>query len=158
MRRPPDLRRNPGPASARSGSRAAPGACLAAVRPGPSHIPSRSAEQPRSTSRLGRRRAPSGPRSAGGGTGYPTAGDYACPRAGGAAAPSPCAAPLCSPQSPTDSHVSRTRRDPASPIAPAVLLPLPATERPRTGGVVGLDVGAALAELDVSPAGVGRGE
>lgn len=48
----------------------------------------------------------------------------------------------------------------AAPTAPAVLLPQrsPLLRRPRPGGAVGLDVGAALAERNVSPTGFGRGD
>ncbi|XP_031449100.1 uncharacterized protein LOC116229034 [Phasianus colchicus] len=144
MRRPPDSRRNPGPASARSGSRAAPGAGLAVARPGPFHpVPFLRATPLRVPP--DRWREPSGPRRAGGGTSCALAGDYARPRAGGAAAPLPCAAPLCS--SPA---LLRRPEGSGRPSAAA----LPATERPRPGGAAGLDVGAALAERDVSPTGV----
>lgn len=108
-------------------------------------IPSRSSEQPRSASPPGRWREPSGPRRAGGGTSCALADEYACPRAGGAASSPPCAAPLCS--SPALLH------RPDGSVRPSAAA-LPATERPRPGGAAGLDVGAALAERDVSPAGV----
>lgn len=57
----------------------------------------------------------------------------------------PCAAPLCSP-------LALLRRPNSSGRPSAAALPV--TERPRPGGAAGLDVGAALVERDVSPAGV----